>query len=216
MALPRHGAPGLHARWLLRGGHLRQALRRSRVPRRDRVLGARRQLQHRSAGGHQSHGRLHEGRRSVHRLHDARLPGQVQPLLQDAAGRCVSTFAARTVGGVVRRLRRLSNREANREHRWDVTGEVPSGWAHVQAQTLTDKAIKFFYAEWQHMGSQEAGTAARKAGSLLGRRSARLPPRLPRRERRTGGQQMTSADLWAAWRLWMLWPRPSCSSRRVY
>jgi hydrogenase small subunit len=84
-------------------------------------------------------------------------PDKFSPFYKTPPGAAVSTFAARTVGGVVRRLRRLSNREANREHRWDVTGEVPSGWAHVQAQTLTDKAIKFFYAKWQHMGSKKPG-----------------------------------------------------------
>ena len=84
-------------------------------------------------------------------------PDKFSPFYKTPPGAAVSTFAARTVGGVVRRLRRLSNREANREHRWDVTGEVPSGWAHVQAQTLTDKAIKFFYAKWQQMASKKPG-----------------------------------------------------------
>jgi len=84
-------------------------------------------------------------------------PDKFSPFYKTPPGAAVSTLAARTVGGVVRRLRRLSNREANREHRWDITGEVPSGWAHVQAQTLTDKAIKFFYAKWQHMGSKKPG-----------------------------------------------------------
>ncbi|MET0488188.1 MAG: hydrogenase expression protein HypE [Candidatus Rokuibacteriota bacterium] len=84
-------------------------------------------------------------------------PDKFSPFYKTPPGAAVSTFAARTVGGVVRRLRRLSNREANREHRWDITGEVPSGWAHVQAQTLTDKAIKFFYAKWQHMGAKKPG-----------------------------------------------------------
>jgi hydrogenase small subunit len=84
-------------------------------------------------------------------------PDKFSPFYKTPPGAAVSTMAARTVGGVIRRLRRLSNREANREHRWDVTGEVPSGWAHVQAQTLADKAIKFFYAKWQHMGAKKPG-----------------------------------------------------------
>ena len=58
---------------------------------------------------------------------------------------------------MVRRLRRLSNREANREHRWDVLQEVPSGWAHVQPQTVMDRTIKFFYGVWQHMGAKKPG-----------------------------------------------------------
>ena len=120
-------------------------------------------------------------------MHDAGFPDKFSPFYKTPPGAAVSTFAARTVGGVIRRLRRLSNREANREHRWDITGEVPSGWAHVQAQTLTDKAIKFFYAKWQHMGAKKPGRPPGAAGSLLGWRSTRLPPRLLRRELRPGG-----------------------------
>src|SRR5262245_65041511 len=69
-------------------------------------------------------------------------PDKFSPFYKTPPGAAVSTLAARTVGGVIRRLRRLSNREANREHRWDVLGEVPSGWAHVPAQTTMDRAIK--------------------------------------------------------------------------
>ena len=84
-------------------------------------------------------------------------PDKFSPFYKTPPGAIVSTFAAKSVGGVVRRLRRLSNREANREHRWDVQQDVPSGWAHVQAQTVTDRAMKFFYNVWQHMGSKKPG-----------------------------------------------------------
>ena len=84
-------------------------------------------------------------------------PDKFSPFYKTPPGAIFSTFAARGVGGVVRRLRRLSNREANREHRWDVLHDVPSGWAHVPAQTLADRAIKFFYTKWQQMGSKKPG-----------------------------------------------------------
>ena len=84
-------------------------------------------------------------------------PDKFSPFYKTPPGAIVSTFAAKSVGGVIRRLRRLSNRDANREHRWDVTGEVPSGWAHVQAQTATDRAMKFFYNAWQHLGAKKPG-----------------------------------------------------------
>jgi hydrogenase small subunit len=84
-------------------------------------------------------------------------PDKFSPFYKTPPGAIFSTFAAKTVGGVVRRLRRLSNREANREHRWDVLQEVPSGWAHVHAQTVTDRTIKFFYAKWQQFGSKKPG-----------------------------------------------------------
>ena len=95
-------------------------------------------------------------------------PDKFSPFYKTPPGAIVSTFAAKSVGGVVRRLRRLSNREANREHRWDVLQDVPSGWAHVQAQTATDRAMKFFYNVWQHLGVEEARPAPGPRGSLLG------------------------------------------------
>jgi len=84
-------------------------------------------------------------------------PDKFSPFYKTPPGAALSTLAAKGVGGVIRRLRRLSNREANREHRWDVTGEVPSGWAHVQPQTATDRAMKFFYNMWQHLGAKKPG-----------------------------------------------------------
>jgi hydrogenase small subunit len=84
-------------------------------------------------------------------------PDKFSPFYKTPPGAVFSTFAARSVGAVVRRLRRLSNREANREHRWDVLQEVPSGWAHVKPQTAIDRTIKFFYEQWQHFGSKEPG-----------------------------------------------------------
>ena len=84
-------------------------------------------------------------------------PDKFSPFYKTPPGAALSTLAAKGVGGVVRRLRRLSNREANREHRWDVLHQVPSGWAHVQPQTLTDKTIHFFYSKWQHFASKKPG-----------------------------------------------------------
>jgi hydrogenase small subunit len=95
-------------------------------------------------------------------------PDKFSPFYKTPPGAIVSTFAAKSVGMVIRRLRRLSNREANREHRWDVTGEVPSGWAHVQAQTVTDRTIKFFYSVWQHLGAKKPGRPASEKDRFWG------------------------------------------------
>jgi hydrogenase small subunit len=84
-------------------------------------------------------------------------PDKFSPFYKTPPGAVFSTGASTMVGIVMRRLRRLSNREANREHRWDVAQDVPSGWAHVQPQTLTDKTIKFFYKQWQHFGAKAPG-----------------------------------------------------------
>jgi hydrogenase small subunit len=84
-------------------------------------------------------------------------PDKFSPFYKVPPGAIFSTFAAKGVGAVVRRLRRLSNREGSREHRWDVLQEVPSGWAHVRAQSATDRAIKYFYARWQQLGAKKPG-----------------------------------------------------------
>jgi len=84
-------------------------------------------------------------------------PDKFSPFYKTPPGAALSTLAAKGVGAVVRRLRRLSNREANREHRWDATNDVPSGWAHVPPQTKTDRTIKFFYSMWQHLGTKKPG-----------------------------------------------------------
>lgn len=84
-------------------------------------------------------------------------PDKFSPFYKIPPGAFFSTRASQGVGFVMRRLRRLSNREANREHRWDVLQHVPSGWASVKPQTVMDKTIKFFYQIWQHMDSRKPG-----------------------------------------------------------
>ena len=84
-------------------------------------------------------------------------PDKFSPFYKTPPGATLSTFASQSVGMVMRRLRRLSNREGNREGRWDRLQHVPSGWAHVQPQTLMDRTVKFFYQTWQHMGAKAPG-----------------------------------------------------------
>jgi hydrogenase small subunit len=84
-------------------------------------------------------------------------PDKFSPFYKVAPGAFFSTTASQGVGFVMRRLRRLSNREANRENRWDVLQHVPSGWANVKAQTVMDRTIKYFYKVWQHLGTKEPG-----------------------------------------------------------
>ena len=54
-------------------------------------------------------------------------PDKFAPFYRAPPGAVFSTFASQGVGMVMRRLRRLSNREANREGRWDELQHVPSG-----------------------------------------------------------------------------------------
>ena len=95
-------------------------------------------------------------------------PDNFSPCYKIPPGAFFSTRASEAVGFVMRRLRRLSQREANLEHRWNVLGEVPSAWADVQRQTFFDKTVHFFYQAWQHMGSKKPGRRPHEADRFWG------------------------------------------------
>ena len=60
------------------------------------------------------------------------------------------------LGSIIAPLRRISQRERNREIRWHET--VPSGWAMAQGDTtLTHKILEFFYEKWQFFGANKPG-----------------------------------------------------------
>ncbi len=61
-------------------------------------------------------------------------PDKFTPFYKAAPGSRVSSSASRMVGSLIRPLRMFSNNNLNREVRWDVEGEVPSGWAAERAE----------------------------------------------------------------------------------
>ncbi len=84
-------------------------------------------------------------------------PDKFSPFYKTPPGSVFSTAGSRTLGGVVRRLRRMSIRELDRESRWDVAGDVPSGWGHLQEPGIFRKAMQFFYEIWQFWGAEKPG-----------------------------------------------------------
>ena len=84
-------------------------------------------------------------------------PDKFSPFYKAPPGGIISTTASRGLGGVIRRLRLLSNRNANREVRWDVLNEVPSGWGELKGASVPLKMMEFFYAKWQHWGAKAPG-----------------------------------------------------------
>ncbi|CAN5832468.1 hydrogenase small subunit [soil metagenome] len=95
-------------------------------------------------------------------------PDKFSPFYKAPPGSNISSTLSRGVGGVIRRLRRMSNLHANRETRWDRLGEVPSGWAHVPAQTAGMKAMQFFYKKWQFLGARKPGRGPDETDRLWG------------------------------------------------
>ena len=84
-------------------------------------------------------------------------PDKFSPFYKTPPGSLFSTGMSRGVGAVIRRLRRLSNRHANREVRWDVLDDVPSGWGKVSGEGPGMKAMEYFYKKWQYWGAKKPG-----------------------------------------------------------
>ena len=84
-------------------------------------------------------------------------PDKFSPFYEAPPGSAVSSTASRTVGFGIRRLRALSNHNANREVRWDELygGEVPSGWGEPENPGPLKKTIKFFYEKLQFSGDKK-------------------------------------------------------------
>ncbi len=61
-------------------------------------------------------------------------PDKFTPFHKTPPGSKVSTAASRVLGSVIKPLRMYSNEHLNREVRWDLHGEVPSGWAAAKAE----------------------------------------------------------------------------------
>ena len=61
-------------------------------------------------------------------------PDKFTPFYKAPPGSTVSTLASTAVGRIVRPLRMFTNAHLNREVRWDVEGEVPSGWSAERSE----------------------------------------------------------------------------------
>jgi hydrogenase small subunit len=73
-------------------------------------------------------------------------PDKFTPFYKVPPGSRVSTTASRLLGSLVRPLRKSTNDHLNREVRWDLHGEVPSGWARERSEpTLLARVEHRFY-----------------------------------------------------------------------
>lgn len=89
-------------------------------------------------------------------------PDKFSPFYKAAPGSALSAGGARLNGSFVRPLRRLSQRDRNRETRWDKAGQVPSGWGHVSEPSIADRFTHFFYEKLQFLGSEKPGRTHRE------------------------------------------------------
>ncbi|MBW3590416.1 MAG: hydrogenase expression protein HypE [Actinobacteria bacterium] len=61
-------------------------------------------------------------------------PDKFTPFYKTPPGSMLSTAASRILGSFVRPLRQFTNEDLNREVRWDVHGDNPSGWAREKLE----------------------------------------------------------------------------------
>ena len=83
-------------------------------------------------------------------------PDKFSPFYKAPPGSMLSSNASRLLGSIIRPLRRISQRERNREIRWHDT--VPSGWAMEQGRmSLSHRILEFFYNAMQFYGADKPG-----------------------------------------------------------
>jgi hydrogenase small subunit len=85
-------------------------------------------------------------------------PDKFAPFYKAPPGSALSGTISRVTGSFIRPLRRISQRDRNRETRWDEHGVTAVPWGAPQTVTLVDRGIDFFYNRLRRSGS--AGRAS--------------------------------------------------------
>jgi hydrogenase small subunit len=80
-------------------------------------------------------------------------PDAFAPFYKAPPGRTLSGAASRLIGSFIRPLRAISQRKGNMTNRWNKTGNIPSGWGHVDAPGQVMKTAHYFYRKLQSAGS---------------------------------------------------------------
>ncbi len=85
-------------------------------------------------------------------------PDKYSPFYKAPPGSAISGGMSKVTGGGIRRLRRMSMKNANREPIWDRSGDATMGWGAAQG-TLTpiEKVNAHFYKKLQYRGSVHHG-----------------------------------------------------------
>jgi len=105
-------------------------------------------------------------------------PDKFTPFYKAPPGSTVSTTASRLLGGVIRPLREVTNTHLNREVRWDLHDEVPSGWARAEAESdAGGRAVHRLYDLLRR-----SGDTARRRGRPWGKRSEWIEAEAPELE----------------------------------
>jgi hydrogenase small subunit len=107
-------------------------------------------------------------------------PDKFTPFYKRSPGSTVSTAASRALGSVIRPLRLFTNAHLNREVRWDLHHDTPSGWAkHKGEPGLFDRVSHRFYDTVRRSSDRGKGP-----GDAWGRRREWTQAEDPDAERR--------------------------------
>ena len=83
-------------------------------------------------------------------------PDKFAPFHERPPGALLSTNTNRVVGGFIRRLRMLSQKDKMRSNRWESDRDLPSGWGRYKTQPVgAERLVQQLYARKQH--SHEGG-----------------------------------------------------------
>lgn len=110
-------------------------------------------------------------------------PDKFTPFYKTPPGSMVSTTAAKMMGSMVRPLRRYSNAHLNREVRWDLQDDTPTGWAR---EAREPNAVQDIGHRFYDMLRRSSDTA-RNPGRAWGKRDEWTDERDPRREEKLPG-----------------------------
>ena len=92
-------------------------------------------------------------------------PDKYSPFYKSPPGSAISGGVSKIYGGGIRRLRRMSMKNGNREPLWDNAEAVPSAWGRaldINEPDPIDRVNAFFYKKLQYKGSVHHGKRQKK------------------------------------------------------
>ncbi|GBD16756.1 Periplasmic [NiFeSe] hydrogenase small subunit [bacterium HR26] len=80
-------------------------------------------------------------------------PDKFSPFYKAPPGSTISGTISRLNGSFIRPLRRITQRDRNRETRWDRQRAIPSGWGAEYDVPIIERTVEFFYNRLRWRGS---------------------------------------------------------------
>ncbi len=121
-------------------------------------------------------------------------PDKFTPFYKTSPGSLVSTSASRLLGSVIKPLRKITNDHLNREVRWDLQHEVPTGWArHEPEPRVWENVAHRFYDHLRRSNDRGNGKSSAQPWGRRQDLPARSDPAIDR-QLPHGGEHETVDD----------------------